>query len=112
MSGREYRMPAMEKTKVGYTARILYEDDEANTVGTITARAGIVAGFNTVKSEILADAELTAAMGDDPVNDSDGERYSATIKCHDPSGEISTTWPSAVKRYVSPPMRTMRFSPR
>ena len=82
------QMPAMEKTREGYTARIIYEDDEANTVGTITARAGTVAGFNTVKSEILGDTEMATAMGGDPVNDSEGERYSATIKCHDPSGEI------------------------
>ena len=82
------QMPAMEKTREGYTARILYEDDEANTVGTITARAGTVVGFNTVKSEILGDTEMATAMGGDPVNDSEGERYSATIKCHDPSGEI------------------------
>ena len=31
---------------------------------------------------------MATAMGEDPVNDSEGERYSATIKCHDPSGEI------------------------
>ncbi len=81
-------MPAMEKTRESYTARIVYQDDDAITTGTITARAPTVAGFNTVKSEILGDAELTAAMGGDPANDPESERYSTTIKCHDPSGEI------------------------
>ncbi len=81
-------MPAMEKTRESYTARIVYQDDDANTTGTITARAPTVAGFNTVKSEVLGDAEMTAAMGGDPANDPESERYSTTIKCHDPSGEI------------------------
>lgn len=80
--------PAMEKTRENYTARIVYQDDDANTTGTITARAPSVAGFNTVLSEILGDAEMTAAMGGDPANDPEAERYSATIRCHDPSGEI------------------------
>ncbi len=44
--------------------------------------------FNANIPEILANAQLTAAMGDDPVHDSEAERHSASIKCHDPSGEI------------------------
>jgi len=81
-------MPAMEKTREGYTARINFEDLEANTVGYVTARAGTVTGFNGSKAAILADTDLSTAMGGDPVSDPDAERYSATIKCHDPTGEI------------------------
>jgi len=40
-----------------------------------------------MKSEILADAEMTAAMGGDPVNDQERESYSVALRCHDPSGE-------------------------
>jgi hypothetical protein len=82
------QMPAVAKSRENYTARILYEDNEANLIGVITARAGTVAGFSAAKTAILADTGLTTAMGGDPVNDSEGERYSATIRCHDPSGEI------------------------
>lgn len=81
-------MPALDKTREGYTARINYEDDEANNVGYVTARAGTVSGFNSAKTAILADTDLTTAMGGDPVNDPDAERYSTTLKCHDPTGEI------------------------
>ena len=81
-------MPAMDKTREGYTARINYEDNEANIVGYVTARAGTVTGFNSGKTAILADTDLTTAMGGDPVNDPDAERYSTTLKCHDPTGEI------------------------
>ena len=82
------QMPAVAKSRENYTARILYEDNEANLIGVVTARAGTVAGFSAAKTAILADAGLTTAMGGDPVNDGEGERYSATIRCHDPSGEI------------------------
>jgi hypothetical protein len=82
------QMPAVAKSRESYTARILYEDDEANLIGLVTARAGSVAGFNAAKTAVLADTDLATAMGGDAVNDAEGERYSVTIRCHDPSGEI------------------------
>ena len=75
------------KTRENYGARILYQDDDAKTVGTLNVRTPTTAAFATVKTEILGDAELTAAMGGDPVNDAERETYSTTLKCHDPSGE-------------------------
>lgn len=88
------QMPAVAKSREGYTARILYENEEANTAGIVTARAGSVAGFNAAKTAILADTDLATAMGGDAVNDGEGERYSVTIRCHDPSGEIYYVSPS------------------
>jgi len=76
------------KTRESYSARIAYENDEARTVGTITARAPSVPAFGTVKSTIVNDAALAAAMGGDPVNLGDRESYSVTVRCHDPSGEV------------------------
>lgn len=75
------------KSRESYTARILYENEEARTIGQITARAGSVAGFDTTVAEILAHAALATAMGGDPVNDTANERYLCTLRCHDPSGE-------------------------
>ena len=85
-SGEQF--PAVAKSRENYTARILYEDLEANTVGYVTARAATVAGFTGAKTAILADTDLATAMGGDAVNDAEGERYSVTLRCHDPSGEI------------------------
>jgi hypothetical protein len=82
------QMPAVAKSRENYTARVLYEDDEANLVGTVSARASTIAGFNAAKAAILADTDLTTAMGGDAVNDAEGERYSVTLRCHDPSGEL------------------------
>ena len=76
------------KTRESYSARIAYENDEARTVGTITARAPSVPAFGTVKSTIVNDVALAAAMGGDPVNLDDRESYSVTVRCHDPSGEV------------------------
>ncbi len=75
------------KTRENYGARILYQDDDAKTVGSLSLRAPSTAAFATMKTEILGDAEMTAAMGGDPVNDAERETYSVTLKCHDPSGE-------------------------
>jgi len=75
------------KTKESYGTRILYQDDDGKTTGTLSVRAPSTAAFATMKSEILGDAEMTAAMGGDPVNDAERETYSLTLKCHDPSGE-------------------------
>jgi len=80
--------PAMAKTREGYTAKILFEDLEAKTVGYVNARSNSVTGFNGAKAALLADEDLATAMSGDAVNDPDAERYSATIKCHDPTGEI------------------------
>lgn len=76
------------KSREAYTAYIVFEDNEANSVGSMTARSQTVAAFNAAITEILADAELAAAMGGDAVRDSDSENYSCTLKCHDANGEV------------------------
>lgn len=79
---------AVIKSKEAYVAKVLYEDNEAKTVGNATAKCPTVAAFNTAVANILANTDLATAMGGDPVRDTDGESYSATLKCHDSSGEI------------------------
>jgi len=80
--------PPVGKSREAYTARILYEDALARTVGYVTARAETVAGFSAAKTAILADTDLATAIGGDPVNSAEDERYSVTLKCHDATGEI------------------------
>jgi hypothetical protein len=77
----------VSKSRESYTARILYQDDDGKTVGQITARSGSVAGFNGNITELLANTELTAAMGGDPARDAENERYLCALRCHDASGE-------------------------
>ena len=76
------------KTREGYTARIDYENNEAKIVGYVNARAPSVAGFNSAVTAILADTALATAMGGDANHVADEDTFSATLKCHDASGEI------------------------
>jgi len=76
------------RSKDAYTARVIYQDNEADTVGYVTARAQTIAGFSASITELLANEALTAAMGGDPVRDAERDSFSCTLKCHDASGEI------------------------
>jgi hypothetical protein len=78
----------VERSREAYTARIIYQDSDANTVGLITIRAGTIAAFTAVANHILADATVATALGGTAARDSDSEKYTATLKCHDQNGEI------------------------
>ena len=80
----------VEKTKENYTAKIQYQDTEAKVVGYITDRYTSLAGFNAGVAALLATGSLNTAHGGVPARDSENETYSATLKCHDPNGEIYT----------------------
>ena len=78
----------VEKTKEAFTAKVNYEDANAKVVGTDTAKYGTLAGFNAGIAQTLASAPLAAAHAGTPARDTDHESYSATLKCHDPNGEL------------------------
>lgn len=79
------------KSKQAYTARLAYQDDDAKTVGTVSAKAPTVAGFNSAITAITADTALQTAMGAVAVshNPTD-DTFSVTLKCHDANGEVYT----------------------
>jgi hypothetical protein len=78
----------VEKTREGYTVKIVFQDTDAKTVGNLSDRFTTIAGFNAGAAAILADTALATAHGGTPVRDTDNETFSATLRCHDPSGEI------------------------
>ncbi|MFA4824306.1 MAG: hypothetical protein WC593_04025 [Methanoregula sp.] len=80
--------PGVEKTREYYVAKVVYQDNEANTVANDSGRFNTIAGFNAGATAILPNAALTAAHGGSPYRDTDSESYSATLKCHDANGEI------------------------
>jgi len=80
--------PGVEKTKEHYVAKVVYQDNEANTVGNDSGRYNSIAGFNAGATAILSNAALTAAHGGTPYRDTDSETYSATLRCRDPNGEL------------------------
>lgn len=78
----------VERSKQGYTARIIYQDSDAKTVAVITARASTIAGFTSVANRLLADTEIATALGGTPSRDLANEKYAAALKCHDANGEL------------------------
>ena len=86
-SGSE-TLPAVEKTREAYTARIIYEDGEAQTVGTVSAKCPTVAAYTANVATVLANAALASAMGGTAAHATDSDSFSATLRCHDANGEL------------------------
>lgn len=84
--------PAVEKTKESYTASIVYQNEEAKTVGTITVRGPSMAAVNTAVTQITANEAITSAYGTGVFasRDSSGDSFSCTIKAHHSNGELYT----------------------
>jgi hypothetical protein len=78
----------VEKTRESYVVKIVYEDIDAKSVGTDTGKYNSVAGFNAGAAAMLANTDNTAAHGGTPARDFAAETYSASIRCHDPNGEL------------------------
>jgi hypothetical protein len=79
----------VEKTRETYTARIVYEDAAAKSVGTASDRYNTIAGFNAGVAATLAAAAITTAHNGTAVRQPDSETYAAaTLRCHDVNGEL------------------------
>jgi hypothetical protein len=80
--------PAVEKTKEAYTARIVYQDSDAVTVGTGAHKFNSLTGFTSGAAALLSAAPVTTAHGGTAAHDTDNDTFSVTFKCHDPNGEV------------------------
>ena len=78
----------VEKTKEAYTARLVYENEDAKNVGSTSERYNTIAGFNAGVAVIMASAPLATAHTGTIIHDPELDGYSATLRCHDPNGEI------------------------
>jgi hypothetical protein len=78
----------VEKTREGYTARLVYEDAEANNVGTASHRFNTLAGFNAGVTALLAAAAVSTAHAGTAVHDAENDSFTATLRCHDANGEL------------------------
>jgi hypothetical protein len=78
----------VERSRQGYTARVVYTDVDAKQVGLVTIRSGDVAGFTAVANNVMANAAIATSLGGAASRDFAREAYSATLKCHDANGEI------------------------
>ncbi len=78
----------VEKTRESYTVKLVYQNAEAKTVGSLSDKYSTIAGFNAGATALLASAPVATAHGGTDVRDTDNETYSATIRCHDANGEL------------------------
>ena len=80
--------PPVERSKQGYTARVIYQDSDAKTIALITIRAPTIAAFTNAANQIAGNNAIALALGGTPIRDSGNERFAATLRCHDANGEI------------------------
>jgi len=78
----------VEKTREAYTARIVYEDGNAKTVGSGTHRFSTLAGFSAGVTALLAAAAVTTAHAGSASHDAGNDSFTATLRCHDTNGEL------------------------
>lgn len=60
--------PAVEKSSQYFSGKVVYENAEAKTIGTVGIKANTSAGFTTAISNTTANAALTTSMGGDSVS--------------------------------------------
>ena len=80
--------PPVEKTRESYTVRFVYQDTEAKRVGSGSESYNTIAGLNAGISAVLANTANIAAHCGTVLHDTEGDGYSATLRCHDPNGEL------------------------
>ena len=72
----------VEKTREGYTVKIIYQDTDAKTVGNLTDKFDTIAGFNAGASAILANTALSTAHGGTPKTPSSTHFPTPQIRAH------------------------------
>jgi hypothetical protein len=80
--------PPVEKTRESYTARFVYQDTEAKKVGSGSESYNSITGLNAGIAAVLANTANVTAHGGTALHDTEGDGYSATLRCHDPNGEL------------------------
>jgi hypothetical protein len=78
----------VERSKQGYTARVIYQDGLAKTIAVISLRAPTIASFTSVANQLVANTAIATAIGGTPFRDMNNEKYAASLKCHDANGEL------------------------
>ena len=80
--------PPVEKTKESYTAKFVYQDPLAKNVGKASESYNSIAGFNAGIAAVLANSANVTAHGGTVARDPASDNFTATLKCHDPNGEL------------------------
>lgn len=103
--------PPIEKTRESYTAKFVYQDDQAKAVGKSSESYNSIAGYNDGIAAVLANTANSTAHGGAPVHNTASDNFSATLKCQDPSGELYfvnfSRYQVTISSYESDAIRTV-----
>ncbi len=83
-------LAGIEKTCEGYSSRIVYQDTEARSVGTVIIRSPTVAAYGANVQAVIESAALASVMGGTLVHALEDDSFSSTLRCHDENGEVYT----------------------
>ena len=78
----------VEKVKEIYIARLVYEDANANVIGTSEEYFNTVSGFNSGIAVMMANRALANAHGGTCIHDPEDDTYYAALQCHSANGEL------------------------
>ncbi len=65
----------VERSRQGYTARIVYQDSDAKTIAVISVRAPTIASFTSVANHIAGDTTIATVIGGTAIRDFGNETY-------------------------------------
>ncbi len=80
--------PPVEKSRESYTAKFVYEDENAKRIGVGSETYNTIDGFNNGIAAVLANSANITAHGGTLSHNAEADAYSATLRCHDPTGEM------------------------
>ncbi len=80
--------PPVEKSKETYSARFDYVDTNAKRIGAGSESYNTIDGYNAGISAVLANTANATAHCGTPLHNADADTFSATLRCHDPNGEL------------------------
>jgi len=78
----------VEKNREAYTAKFVYQDGEAKTIGSGSESYNTITGFSAGITAMLANTANNTAHGGSANHDADKDTFSTSLKCHDPNGEL------------------------
>ncbi|MEI7857128.1 MAG: hypothetical protein WCH85_06450 [Methanomicrobiales archaeon] len=86
MSGVNHQ--PVEKSREAYTAKFMYQDEDANRIGSGSESYNTIAGFTAGIAAVVANTANNTAHGATAVHDLEKDTFSVTLRCHDPNAEM------------------------
>ncbi|MBN1431211.1 MAG: hypothetical protein JW931_00385 [Methanomicrobiaceae archaeon] len=76
------------KNREHYIAKVVFEDVAGERAGNLSVKCPSVSAMNDAATVILADTDLSAAVGGNPVRDEGNDTWYCQLKCHDATSDI------------------------